>query len=407
MGRRRGDAPSALVTIEWGSPMPQPNDLSRSLVALQQDSTLVAVIEMSQSNWLVAGIVPGLGRHPLKKLEPDQEALLRLLRRWQDEATKAGKTITRIAVAYKAGRDGFWLARWLWARGIEAHVIHPTSVAVSREHRRAKTDRLDTELLKRSFLGWLRGEPDHCSMAAVLTREEEDARRPNRERECLVGERTRIVNRVKAGLVRLGIRGFKPTLRNAAERLETLHTPEGAPLPPNTLAELRRDMARLRCVAEQLRQIEEARLEQLERQPTAGQDAMVHLLVRVVGVGIETADMLAHEILSRGLRDRRAVARYAGLTGSPDESGVSRREQGLAKAGNARVRRGMLQLAWRFLLHQKDSALARWYRARTMNARAGMRKTLIVALARKLLVGLWQLVTTGKVPEGLVLRPAA
>jgi transposase len=386
--------------------MPRPDDLSRSLVSLQQDSTLIAVVELSRSSWLVAGIVPGLARHPLKKLEPDQEALLRLLRRWRDEAAKAGKTIARIAVAFEAGRDGFWLARWLRARGVEAHVIHPTSVAVSREHRRAKTDRLDTELLKRAFLGWLRGEPDHCSMAAVPTLAEEDARRPNRERESLVGERTRIVNRMKAGLVRLGIRGFKPTLRNAAERLETLRTPEGASLPPNTLAELRRDMARLHVVADQIRQVEEARLAALKRQPATGQDAMLRLLARVVGVGVETADMLVHEILSRGLRDRRAVARYAGLTGSPDESGSRRREKGLARSGNARVRRGMIQLAWRFLLHQKDSALARWYRARTADARAGTRKTLIVALARKLLIGLWQLATTGKVPEGLALRPA-
>jgi transposase len=400
--------------------MPRQDDLSRSLVTLEQDSTLIAVVELSQSSWLVAGIVPGLARHPLKKLEPDQEALLRLLQRWREEASKAGRTVMRIAVAFEAGRDGFWLARWLRARGVEAHVIHPTSVAVSREHRRAKTDRLDTELLKRAFLGWLRGEPDHCSMAAVPTLAEEDARRPNRERECLVSERTRIVNRIKAGLVRLGIRGFKPTLRNAAERLDTLRTPEGDTLPPNTLAELRRDMARLRLVAEQIKQVEETRLERLEQQPAAGQTrlerleqqpaagqtAMVQLLVRVVGVGTETADMLAHEILSRGLRDRRAVARYAGLTGSPDESGSRRREKGLAKAGNARVRRGMIQLAWRFLLHQKSSALARWYRARTADARSGTRKTLIVALARKLLVGLWQLATTGKLPEGLVLRPA-
>ena len=385
--------------------MPRQDDLSRSLVTLEQDSTLIAVVELSQSSWLVAGIVPGLARHPLKKLEPDQEALLRLLQRWREEASKAGRTVMRIAVAFEAGRDGFWLARWLRARGVEAHVIHPTSVAVSREHRRAKTDRLDTELLKRAFLGWLRGEPDHCSMAAVPTLAEEDARRPNRERECLVSERTRIVNRIKAGLVRLGIRGFKPTLRNAAERLETLRTPEGDTLPPNTLAELRRDMARLRLVTEQISQVEEARLEQLEQQP-AGQTATVRLLTRVVGVGIETADMLAHEVLSRGLRDRRAVARYAGLTGSPDESGSRRREKGLAKAGNARVRRGMIQLAWRFLLHQKSSELARWYRARTADARGGTRKTLIVALARKLLVGLWQLATTGKLPEGLVLRPA-
>src|SRR5919107_1643039 len=291
-------------------------------------------------------------------------------------------------------------ARRLRTRGVEAHVIHPTSVAVSREHRRAKTDRLDTELLKRAFLGWLRGERGHCTMAAIPTVEEEDAKRPNREHESLVGERTRIVNRMKSTLARLGVRGFKSTLRKASERLETLRTPEGTPLPPNTLAELGRDMARLRFVMDQIGEVEAARLERLARRPEEGAHAMIRLLARIVGVGIETADMLVREVLSRDLRDRRAVARYAGLTGSPDESGASRREQGLAKAGNARVRRGMIQLAWRFPLRQKDSALARWYRARTADARAGTRKTLIVALARKLLVGLWQLVTTGKVPEG-------
>src|SRR3954454_6168121 len=155
-------------------------------------------------------------------------------RAWQAEVGGAGpRAITRIAVAFEAGRDGFWLARWLRADGIEAHVIHPTNVAVSREHRRAKTDRLDTTLLKRVFLGWLRGEPEHCPMAAIPTLEEEDGVRPPRERESLVGERTRIVNRIKANLARLGIRGFKPTLRGASERLDTLRTPDGAALPPN------------------------------------------------------------------------------------------------------------------------------------------------------------------------------
>src|SRR5215211_108369 len=279
-------------------PMPQRDDLSRSFVPFQQDGTLVAVIELSRSSWLVAGLVPGIGRHPLKKLEPSEEALLALLRRWRDEAAGAGRPITRLAVAFEAGRDGFWLARWLRARDVEVHVIHPTSVAVSREHRRAKTDRLDTGLLKRAFLGWLRGEPGHCSMAAVPTLEE-DARRPNREREGLVGERTRIVNRVKAGLARLGIRGFKPTLRNAAERLNTLRTPEGVALPPNMLAEPRRDMARLRFVTDQIEQVEKDRLERLEQRPATGRNAMVRLLARVTGVGIETADMLAHEVLSR------------------------------------------------------------------------------------------------------------
>jgi transposase len=322
--------------------MPQPNDLSRSLTALDQDSTLIAVVELSQSSWLVGAIIPGVERCPAKKLEASESLLLGLLHRWRDEAAKAGHNIERIAVAFEAGRDGFWLARWLQARGVEAHVIHATSIAVSREHRRAKTDRLDAALLQRAFLGWLRGERGHCTMVAVPSLEEEDAKRPSREREALVSERTH----------------------------------------------------------------EAARVERLRQQPDAARHPMILLLARVVGVGIETADMLVQEVLSRQLRDRRAVARYGGLTGSPEESGARRREKGLARAGNARVRRGMLQFAWRFLMFQKDSALAQWYRARTADARGATRKTMIVALARKLLVALWKLVTTGAVPQGVVLRPA-
>ena len=345
--------------------MPQANDLSRCLLTLEQDSTLIAVVELSQASWLVAGIVPAVERQPLKKIEADEEALLRLLHRWRDEAARAGRAVTRVAVAFEAGRDGFWLARWL------------------------------------------RGERGRCTTAAIPTLEEEDAKRPNREHESLVGERTRIVNRMRSALARLGVRGFRPTLRKACERLGTLRTAEGAPLPPNTLAELRRDMARLRLVREQIAEVEAARLERLEEEPGSRPHAMVRLLARVVGVGVETADMLVREVLSRDLRDRRAVARYAGLTGSPDESGRRRREKGLAKAGNARVRHGMVQLAWRFLLFQRESALARWYRERTADARGGTRKTMIVALAGKLLIALWRLVTTGAMPEGVVLRPAA
>src|SRR5438105_7026762 len=164
-------------------------DASRSLTALEQDSTIIAVIEMSQSKWLVAALVPGVERQPLKKLDAQEEGLLKLLHRWRTEAGQAGRAIKRIVVAYEAGRDGFWLARWLRAHDVEAYVIHPTSIAVSREHRRAKTDRLDTELLMRAFLGWLRGEKRHCTMAAIPTNEGEDARRPSRERETLVVRR--------------------------------------------------------------------------------------------------------------------------------------------------------------------------------------------------------------------------
>src|SRR5712671_735086 len=407
MGRAARACDLGAATTAGRCPMRQANDLSRSLAAFDQATTLIAVIEMSQSSWLVAGIVPGLERHPLKKLAVDEGSLLRLLQRWRDQAIRAGCRIEPITVAFEAGRDGFWLARWLRAHDIEGYVIHPTSVAVSREHRRAKTDRLDTELLKRAFLGWLRGEADHCNMAAIPTIEEEDGRRPHRERESLVAERTRIVNRMKGCLARLGIRGFKPTLQRAPKLLSTLRTPEGTPLPPNALAEMGRDLARLHFVEGQISEIETARLERLEQAPTEKSHAMVRLLARVIGVGIETADMLVREILSRNLRDRRALARYAGLTGAPDESGSKRREKGLARAGNARVRRGMIQLAWRFLMFQKESALAQWYRARTADARGATRKTMIVALARKLLVALWQLVTTGEVPHGVVLRRAA
>ncbi|HXQ15740.1 MAG TPA: IS110 family transposase [Caulobacteraceae bacterium] len=385
----------------------QIDDLSRSLVALEQDTTLIAAVELSQSSWLVSAIVPGLERQPQKKLEPDPSALLKRLERWRDEGVKAGRTIRRIVLAFEAGRDGFWLARWLRKRGIETHVIHSTSVAVSREHRRAKTDRLDLAMLMRVFLGWLRGERKHCSMVAIPTLEQEDAKRPSRERESLTSEKTRVVNRMKSALARLGIRGFKPELRKAPQKLAALSTPEGVGLPPNTRAEIERDMARLVVVRGQIEAIERTRLERLQQAPADDPNAIVLLLARVIGVGVETADMLVQEVISRKLRDRRAVARYAGLTGAPDESGSKRREKGLAKAGNARVRRGLMQLAWRFLRFQRDSALAQWYRARTDGATGARKTTMIVALARKLLIALWRMVTTGEIPAGVALRPAA
>jgi transposase len=377
--------------------------LSRSLTALDQDSTLMTVIEMSKSSWLVAGMVPGIERHPMKKLDPDPGALLDLVNRWRREAEKQDRQIERVVLAFEAGRDGFWLARWLKERGIEAYVIHSTSVAVTREHRRAKTDRLDAAMLIRVFLGWLRGERGHCRMVAIPTLEEEDAKRPSRERESLVGERTRIINRMKGALARLGIRGFKPELQRASEKLSTLFTSEGQPLPSNLLEELKREMARLSLIREQIVAIERARLARLQQASTSRPNVMIALLARVTGVGIETADMLVQEVLSRNLRDRRAVARYAGLTGSPDESGSRRREKGLAKAGNARVRRGLIQLAWRFLMFQKDSGLAQWYRSRT--AQGARKTTMIVALARKLLIAFWRMVTIGEIPTGVVLRP--
>jgi transposase len=157
-------------------------------------------------------------------------------------------------------------------------------------------------------------------------------------------------------------------------------------------------------VREQIDLIEQARVARIEQAPATGPNAMVRLLASIIGVGLETADMLVQEVLSRNLRDRRAVARYAGLTGSPDESGAKRREKGLAKSGNARVRRGLIQLAWRFLRFQRDSALAQWYRGRTEGVKGARKTTMIVALARKLLIAMWRMVTTGEIPDGVRIR---
>lgn len=386
--------------------MPKFDDLSRSLAAFEQHSTMVVVIEMGSAGWLVGGLVPGLRREPRKKLAPEAPRLLQLLERWRDEAAKAGQVIKRICVAYEAGRDGVWLARWLRERGIEAYVIHPTSIPVSREHRRAKSDRLDLGLLQRAFLGWLRGERKHCSMVAIPSCEEEDGKRPLRERESLTREATRLVNRMKSLLALHGIRNFNVKLKKAADRLTELKTATDEALPPAALAELRRLLVRLRLAREQIAAIDQECRRRLTAAPQAGLNPMILLLARVFGVGQMTAESLVREVLYRQLRDRRAVARYAGLTGSPDESGKKRREQGLAKAGNGRARRMLIQLAWRLLKHQPDSALVTWYRQRTADHRRDTRKVMIVALARKLLVAFWHLVSSGEVPEGMRLHPA-
>jgi transposase len=309
--------------------MTKPDDLSKPAVALDHDSTLVCVIEMSGTSWLVAATVPGVDR--LQKLPVTPARLLEQVERWRKEAARAGRIITRTVVAYESGRDGFWLARLLHGHGIEVYVIHASSVAVSREQRRAKTDRLDTEMLMRALLGWLRSEPGHCRMVAIPTVAQEDARRPGREREALVAERTRLTNTIKAELALWGIQGFKPGLKKAAEHLEALRTIEGESLPPNTLAKLHRLLERRRLIGEQITVIEQNAAQAVERDPT-GPNALVLLLAQIKG--LETAQMLVHEVLSRNLRDRRAVARYAGLTGTPDESGSKRRDKGISKAGN-------------------------------------------------------------------------
>ena len=317
--------------------MPQSkDDLSRSLVAFDQNSTVIALVELSSATWLVGGIIPGINRDPLKKLVPDQAALLKLVYRWRDEARNAGQEINRIAVAFEAGRDGFWLARWLRARGIEAHV-NPPRPAASRSRASicgvAKTDRLDIALLKRAFLGWLQGEKQHCTMAAVPTLEEEDAKRPHREREQLVGKRTGLVNRMKAALVRLGIRGFNPKpAQCTAPGSRRCARRKGTPIPPNTLAELQRGKWRITVLStSRSSRSRMSRLKQLKQAPGRPVPTPRFLQLEQVRVSarIETADMLRESKCSSATsRDQRALGRYGGAyRAPPTESGQRRREK--------------------------------------------------------------------------------
>ena len=383
------------------------DELSCSRTALDMDCTMVVVLEMGKFTWMLNAIVPGMDRWSLKKLSVNKDGLLSQLHSWRDEAEKkSGCRISRICLSYEAGRDGFWLAHWLQDHGIEAHVMHPISVPVKREHRRAKTDRLDCQLLLRAYLGWLRGEEHYCRMVAVPTDEQQDARRMSRERRRLVKAQTKLLNQLKAMFTELGIHDFNPGLKRAPECLEDLRAPNGKSIPPNALAEIRRTMDALAFYRGQIAAVEEQRKERIAQDQQSEHHTMVEQLATIRGLGLDTSDMLASELFFRQIPNRRALTRYGGLTGSPDESGQKRREKGLARAGNMRVRNGLIQLAWRFLKFQPDSELARWFRQRTVGGPVGIRKKMIVALARKLLVALWKFVTHGEVPEGVNLNPA-
>ena len=381
--------------------MPEQFDPHPAAVAFDHDSTLVVALELSGKSWQAGAVVPGVARRPRRRLEPrDMAGLLAAIERWRAEAAGAGRALRRVTLTYEAGRDGFWIARYLLARGIEVEIMHPASIPVERRGRRAKTDRIDLDMLLRTFLAWLRGEPRVCAMVRIPSPAEEAMRRPGRERERLVGERVGLENRIENLLCLHGVAGFRPRLKKAAERLEALRDFAGVPLPAETMAELRRLMARHRLLSEQLAEIEAARDRVASLAQPDRAERMIQQLARILGLGLETATVLVREMFCRRFRDRRAVAGYAGLTGTPFQSGGMAREQGIGKNGNSRVRRIMLQLAWRWLRFQPQSALTHWFAARTGGAKGRIRTIMVVALARKLLVGLWRYVETGELPIG-------
>jgi transposase len=381
-------------------------DRAEAPSAIQTDLRAVFVsLELSRSTWLITSLSPGggekLSKHSVRG--SDVAGLLERFAQLGEKARIRTGEVFPIIVIQEAGLDGFWIHRVLQSEGIESHVVDPASIATSRRRRRAKTDRIDGEALVRALLAYKRGEPRVCAMVKAPTPQEEDRRRVCRERKVLIVERVQHVNRVKGLLFCQGITGYEPLHRDRRERLEELRTGDGRPLPDHLKAQLRRELDRIELLIEQIKAVEAERDALLARDH-AVTPAPAAMLLDIKGIGPEFAIILWSEGLFRHFDNRRQVAAYAGLAPTPWQSGSVDREQGVSKAGNPRLRTTLIQLAWLWLRHQPLSALTLWFEERVKRNGGRLKKTTIVALARKLLVALWKYVTAGVVIEGAVLK---
>ena len=366
-------------------------------------------LELSRSTWLITSLSPG-GGEKMSKHQVRGGDIAALLARFAELKARAlartGKSFP-LVVIQEAGLDGFWIHRALVGEGIESHVVDPASVATSRRRRRAKTDRIDGEALVRTLLAHKRGEPRVCAMVRVPTPEEEDRRRLCRELKSLIGERVRHVNRLKGLFFAQGIGDYEPRRSDRRERLDGLRTGDGRPLPEHLKALARRELDVIELLNAQIEEVKAGRDALLAAaRATASPPAPVAMLLGLKGVGPGFAGALWSEGLFRHFDNRRQVAAYAGLAPTPWQSGRVDHEQGVSKAGNPRLRAVIVEMAWLWLRHQPDSALARWYRDRVRRDGGRMKKVAVVALARKLLVALWRYVTAGVVIEGAAMKSA-
>ena len=366
--------------------------------------TIFVAIELSQKTWLVTLHSPDQDRFSRHRFDGgDHGGLLALIEKVRARAAQKLGGALRVVSCYEAGYDGFWLHRLLQAAGITNFVFDPASIAVEQRVRRAKTDRIDGELLLRTLMAYLRGEPRVVRIVRAPSVAQEDARRTSRERDRLITEQTGHTNRIKALLRLSGMAVGNPRRRNWLAWLEQQRDWQGQPLPPHVLAEVKREHARLMLVREQLSVLEQTQAAQASPIPTPMTERRDHLQ-RLKALGPAFTATLVNELFYKDFRNRREVASYCGLTPSPWRSGGIDREQGISKAGNRRARQKAIELAWLWLRHQGDSALSRWFRARTANAGKRAKRVAIVALARKLIVALWRYLTIGLIPEDATMK---
>jgi transposase len=391
--------------------MPTATDLAETPTAIQTNLAAIFVsLELSRSVWLITSLSPGYGEKMSKHSVPAGDVAL-LLARFaqlkQKALARTGQSFSIISVQ-EAGLDGFWLHRVLESEGVESHVVDPASIATSRRRRRAKTDKIDGEALLRTLLAYKRGEPRVCVMVKAPTPEEEDRRRLSRERRVLVAERVEHVNRIKGLLFSQGVSGYEPLRRDRRKRLDELMTGDGRALPAHLKLQISRELDRLELLLDHIKAVETERNTLLAEQQADAPPVVAagKMLLEFKGIGPDLATILWLEAFFRHFDNRRQLSAYAGLAPTPWQSGSVAREQGVSKAGNPRLRSTLIQLAWLWLRHQPKSALAAWFNERVSRNGGRMKKVIIVALARKLLVALWKYVTAGVVIEGAVMNAA-
>ena len=360
-------------------------------------------MELSRSIWLITSLSPGKGEKMSKRQvrAGDTGGLFEVFCKLQEAARVQTGRDCPIVTIQEAGLDGFWIHRVLRTEGIESHIVDPASVAISRRHRRAKTDGIDGEALLRVLMAYKRGEPRVCSMLRVPAPDEEDRRRTSRERKVLTAERISHVNRIKGLLFSQGISDYEPLLSDRRQRLEVLRTGDGRALPPQMKAQVERELDRLELVLAQIKSVEKAR--DAHAQHSSPEPAPINMLLGIRGIGSEFAEVLWSECLFRHFDNRRQAASYAGLAPTPWQSGSISREQGVSKAGNPRLRTTLIQMSWLWLQHQPTSELSRWFKDRVLRNGVRTKKSAIVAMARKLLVALWKYISFGVLIEGAVM----
>jgi transposase len=363
-------------------------------------------LELSRSSWLVASHTPAADKISRHKLAAgDIDGLLALIERLRTRVEQKTGQPVQVISCYEAGYDGFWLDRKLKAEGVVNHVMDPASIQVDRRARRVKTDAVDADALLRALMAFCRGEKKVCSMVRVPTRDEEDAKRLSREREQLIKERVRHVNRIKGLCATQGIYDYQPLKANRLERLDELRTGDGNPLPERLRNEIGRQLERLKLLLELIGTVEAERDAVVKAdKPASEADRRIRALAKLKGIGPEIATVLYNEVFYRQFANRRDVAAYVGLTPSLFASGDLRHDQGISKAGNPRARATMVELAWLWVRHQSGSDLTGWFLTRVSGIKGRIKRIAIVALARKVLVALWRYLETGLVPTGAMLK---